>query len=219
MKKTILILILFTCCLSISGFSQKAQVGFCAGINSANQQREHLGKNTHDESMIFPTYGLVISSPIGKHFFFNPGVYYSKKGSQIEETFGNTVHKQTTILNYVEWMLNFNYRFGSGRSFWFVGAGPTISFLLPESRVEDKVGSTLNTVDLKYGSNPSDDLKGMDFGANGIAGYQLGMGLFLAVNFTYGIRNLEPKANAPDKLRNQVWGIRLGWIVPNTKSK
>jgi hypothetical protein len=95
--------------------------------------------------------------------------------------------------------------FYSKRNRFFWGFGPTFGLGL-----SGKIKAEGESVDLKFGSNPEDDLKSLDIGLNLMGGFQFKNNLFIALNVDTGLSNLSNDDSY--NYSNGYFGIRLGYL-------
>ena len=221
MKKVLFILAVFVVCLQINGFSQKSRVGVTAGVTSANMYGEIGGTKLDDDSKLGITFGMIIDAPIGKsNFSFQPGLHYVQKGRTLENT---NEKKDWIALRYAELHANFLYNTNGPKGNFFLGGGPTVALDFPSAKViktlvRDPVESDYwlrAETNVNFGKESNSDFKGLDYGANMIAGYRFKGGFSFAFNYTIGLRNLVPIENGSDEIKNHCFGLRLGYLVNN----
>jgi hypothetical protein len=223
MKKILFLLAVTVFLLQMTGISQKARVGLTAGITTSNMYGKDNGLEFKGTNRSGATFGMIVDAPIGKsHFNFQPGIHYIQKGKVISET---VAEKKFLALNYAETQLNFLYT-SRKKIVVFAGGGPTVSFDLPSQYVTKTSNVTANNLNpnpefsrsekkVKFGKETSDDFRGIDLGLNLLTGFRLKQGFYLALNFTYGYRNLATSNTSNYHVRNSCMGARLGWLFNN----
>jgi len=210
MKKIFSILIVFVFCLPITGLSQKARVGVSGGFTVANMTGEVDSVKENGKTKGGFMFGLIVDAPINDHISFQPGIYYVQKGEVLKK---DSKEKVFRALRYVEMPLNFLYNSNGSNANFFVGLGPSLSVGLPSSTVTKTEGGLKVSTDIVFGNTGIEDLKGVDWGVNGLAGVRFKCGWALSVNYTQGLRNLIPEGKAEGKLHNSFFGIQLGFLV------
>jgi hypothetical protein len=213
MKRTLLILSLALFCLQMPGLAQKARVGITGGATISNMFGEIEGLKTDFQTRGGFTTGLIVDAPIGKtRFSFQPGVHYVQKGTVLSET---KVQKIYRALRYAEFDMNFLYntRGAKGINIFF-GLGPTLDLNLPSKTVTEIEDGTKTDVNIIFGEEGASELKGVDYGATGLAGLQFKNGAFVSFSYTHGIRNLVP-GEGTDNLKNSCFAIRVGLLIKN----
>lgn len=222
MKKVLFLLAVAVLFLQASGFAQKTRVGITAGITSANMYGTVDDKTLRDDGKTGITAGLILERQLGKtRFSFQPGIHYTQKGRTLTETGDN---KTWLALRYADLHLNFLYN-SKGKTTFFVGLGPSLGFDLPSYRKVKTSNATPADPDpspsysrsetkIKFGRDKLDDLKGLDYGANMIAGFRFAKGYYFAFNYTFGIRNIAANESG-DELRNGCFGFRIGYLFKN----
>ena len=205
MKKTIIILMAFIFFMHAAN-SQKARIGFTAGSSLANYKFKEGDEDQSGNSKAGFTAGLIVNIPAGKNFMIQPGIHWVGKGSTDEEN-GD---KATLTTNSIEIPVNFLYTSNGG---FFIGAGPSASFA-----VSGKAKFNDVSADLHFGNSTDDDMKGFDFGANVVTGYQSPGGFLVAANFNQGFSNLVPGDAGSSSIKSHYFGIRLGYVLKGKKS-
>lgn len=98
-----------------------------------------------------------------------------------------------------------------------MGLGPSLDFNLPSKRVaitdDNKVYN-----DILFGQTAENDVKGIDYGFNFLAGWRTSPGFFIMVNYNKGLRDLSPLGRTMET-KNQYYGIQLGWFLNNGKKE
>jgi Outer membrane protein beta-barrel domain len=228
-------LFLFTAFAVTTGVATQAQVKFGAhaGINVASYTEKYTSgsQSTTDkfDSKVGLTIGVVAEISLADALAFRPELNYTQKGGQYKDSetfFGTTVSTETTITtNYVEIPLNVIYKFEAGGGNVFVGAGPSIGYGL-SGKYKEKITTgpttTEDKTDIKFDgkANASDGkyhLKGLDFGATFLAGYQLSNNLFFKASYNLGLSNLSPEDNVTAK--NKGFGFTIGYMFGGSDSE
>jgi len=217
MKKSFFFLIMISLGLSVSGFTQKARVGVAGGVTVSNMNFVTDGKRETGESMTGFMASMILETPLGKRFAFQPALAYVRKGYRVKtEPF--TGAPDTTIrLRYVDIPLNFVFQAGN-KIIFYAGVGPVISLNLPSQQVVDIDGAKSST-DLRFGKEVTDNFRGFDYGGNVIVGVRIAKGWFIAANYTQGLRNLMPIEKEGDRILNNYLGIQLGYLFSNNEKK
>jgi len=205
MKKTIITLTAFIFLMHAAN-SQKAQIGLTVGSTLANYKIKVDGEDQSGNSKAGFTAGVIVNLPAGKNFMIQPGVHWVGKGTKDEED----GHTASLTANSIEIPVNFLYTSNGG---FFIGAGPSASFAVSGKAKLDDVSA-----DLHFGNTDDDDLKGFDFGANFVTGYQSPKGFMVAANFNQGLSNLVPGDAGNSSIKSHYFGIRLGYVLKGKKS-
>jgi hypothetical protein len=205
MKRTIITLTAFIFFM-YAATAQKAQIGFTAGSTLANYKIKDGSDDQSGNSKAGFTAGVIVNLPAGKNFMIQPGVNWVGKGSKDEED----GHTGSITVNSIEIPVNFLYKSTGG---FFIGAGPSASFAVSGKAKFDDVSA-----DLHFGNSNDDDLKGFDFGANFVTGYQSPGGFMVAANFNQGLSNLVPGDAGEGSIKSHYFGIRLGYVLKGKKS-
>lgn len=212
MKKMFSILAVFLFALSMAGFSQSSRVGLTGGFTISDimgnqNQMNHNVKTGY-------TVGLLVNTPLGGKFSFQPSLNYVQKGNLLKE---DANVKVINALRYVEVPFNFLYSTNGKDGGFFVGLGPTLSFNVPSKRVtKNKKTEKKTSTDIIFGETAAADFRGIDYGANAVLGYRLPGGFFAQAYYNQGIRNLVTGEVIGDKkMRNACFGIQIGFLFNN----
>lgn len=198
--------------LHFTGQTQNTRLGFTAGSVFANYNSKVDGESDNGNSKTGITAGVLVDIPAGKHFSFQPAVNFIQKGSKDEQTSGGVTETVSVNINSIEVPLNFLYNAGSNSGSFFIGAGPSFAFAL-SGKFKYSDGSNSVSEDIKFGNGDDDDIKGMDLGANFLAGYNFKNGLLFSVNYNAGLANLSPGSSSDETLKSHYFGIKLGYFL------
>jgi hypothetical protein len=215
MKKSFLILAVFVFCFHIASLSQnqKAMVGASGGVSVAHMSTTIDGTKEDNSSLLGFMFSMWVNKPITENIIFRPNLSYVQKGKKRDVPSGSGTNEVTDELRYAELSANFIYNTSGASANFFIGAGPSISFNLPSKRVTNTAG-TKTDADIKFGKTDAEDYRGFDYGVNGVAGFSLPGGWFLAVNYNHGIRNLIT-GTKDGEINNAYFGIQIGRFFPN----
>ena len=213
MKKSIVFLLAIITCFSVAAQTSKAKVCLVAGATISNMNGNVTGVDVDYKSYAGFTFGMGVDAPFKKgHFSFQPGLHYTQKGAT---TLDVKNQEDYFALRYADLVANlvYNTHGDKGGNFYF-GAGPQVGANLPSKKVTVfKPGDTKSETNVIFGDEVASDFRGIDFGANIIAGYTMKCGVTFAANYNFGVRNLIPSGkNNDDKLRNSQIGIRVGYF-------
>ena len=207
MKKTFITLIAGVLFIH-AAYAQKARLGFTAGATFSNYQAKTDGQDDNGKSKTGITAGLIANFPAGKNFMIQTGAHWVEKGTRDED--GSD--KISLTVSTIEVPVNFLY----SNSGFFIGAGPSISFAV-SGKWKFEYGGEEMSVKAKFGNSDDDHMKGFDFGANAVAGYQFPGGFLIMTNFNQGFSNLIPGESGNSKLNSHYFGIRLGYVLKGGK--
>ncbi len=233
MKKLIL-LAAFAVTTSIA--SAQVSFGVQLGANIA------FGKRTTVDNSGLPTAfsndpkvgvigGFLAEIPLGSTLAFRPELNFIQKGSKTNSTFSIYESNSKITLNYIEMPLNVVYKLNVGSGNFFFGLGPTLAFgISGKIKTTDPNDPTNNeNTTVKFDGKKDADLsatddkahlKAFDFGANIIAGYKLGMGVFFKLGYTYNFVELDPNHSDTDKpsYKNRGFNVCVGYMIGGSKS-
>ncbi len=203
MKKILSILLAVVIVHTAIAQKGKAKVGITAGTTWSNLY-DNVDGNAKTDARNGFTFGMIVDAPINMCWSFQPGFHYVQKGAVTSETL---TEKKYLALRYAELHMNLVKNTKGGL---FAGLGPVVSFGVPSKRVTVTDGIHTDKA-VTFGNIASNDLRGVDYGANALLGYKCKNGLLLSVNYTLGLRNLTPDGAEP-KLKSGSLGVRLGYF-------
>lgn len=218
-------LIILAAGVVLSAATAQAQIGFGveAGVNLANMHLKENGSEVGNPKVkIGPKAGFIADIPLTSQLSFQPGIFYSMKGSVIkidEDLMGIQTKAETKFkTTYIEIPLNIQYQL-KGPHF-FIGAGPYIamavdghtltsgsisggglSIQIPETKEE-----------IKWGNDDSTQLRRLDYGVNINLGYMLPMGLFVRAQYGLGLANFSAD-NDKQNVKNTAFAFTLGYLL------
>jgi hypothetical protein len=184
--------------------------GIRAGVNFQNiNGKNQNGDKLENDILTGFHAGVNAEIPLGTGFYLQPGVLYSQKGTEFD-------NDNQIKLNYIEVPVNFVYKpvLGTGRM--LLGFGPYVGFGL---NGKQKVSGSEFDVEFEneQPSLPSTTLyvKGIDAGANFLAGYEFARNLSFQLNAQLGLMNVNPEvtgaSNDESKWRHTGFGVSLGY--------
>lgn len=201
--------------LVTSIFAQNIHVGFTAGTSIANYKVKVDGEDESSDSKAGFTAGVLIDIPAGKNFSFQPALNFVQKGTKEKQ--GS--EKITLSMNAIEVPLNLLYNSNGEAGNFFIGAGPSLGFNISGKLKYDDGEDTFKE-DVEIGNDPDNDfIKGLDLGANVLAGYQFPNGLFISANYNLGLNNLFPGGSDDGTLKSRYFGFKLGWMLQSKSKK
>jgi opacity protein-like surface antigen len=190
----------------------KTTFGVRAGVNFQNiNGKNRSGDKLENDIATGFHAGVNAEVPLGTGFYLQPGVLYSQKGTEFD-------NDNQVKLNYIEVPVNFVYKpiLGTGRM--LLGFGPYVGFGLggkvktasTERDVSFEKTANSSTPSLTYGV-----YKGMDAGANLLAGYEFARNISFQVNAQLGLVNINPEfegaSNDESKWKNTGFGVSVGY--------
>ena len=223
--------ILFIVLLSVISFTHvNAQLILKGGANLANVTITNDGDIDENKMLTSFQAGLTGDVKITSFFYFQPGVFFTGKGSKTEsgDPNGNTWYKATSNPFYAEVPLNFVFKFGldeKNENKFYLGAGPYLAMgVAGKNKVNGKLLGTSfsseepiewsnddpSTLDYEEGAGYG-ILKRFDYGLNGLAGFEFDK-VVLGVNYGLGLAKLQSGSNssADDKNKHRVFSITIG---------
>lgn len=182
--------------------------GIRAGVNFQNINGKNMdGGDLKNHVLTGFHAGVNAEVPIGTGFYVQPGLLYSLKGAESENSV-NKVH-----LSYVELPVNLVYKPILGTGNMVLGFGPYAAL-----GVGGNIETNGNKTDVEFvndyeSSNPAPQFKRFDAGANFLAGYEFANRLSFQLNAQLGLVNINPEISANDKskLKNTGFGVSLGY--------
>ncbi len=166
--------------------------GVKAGLNLANL----TGDIDNNKALTSFHVGAVAEFEISDEFSFQPELVYSAQGTHFKYSEdlggGNSIDVDyKTNLSYLNLPLMAKYEVSEGISLL---AGPQIGFLM--SAKSD-------------GNDIKDSMKGIDFGVNLGAAYELESGMFFDLRYNIGLSNIADSNNVT--IKNSVLSVSLGY--------
>jgi len=212
--------------LSFTILSVQAQT-LRAGVNLANVTITNDGDI--DDNKMLTSFQVGISGDlfITKHFFSQPGIYLTGKGSKTQSgsTTDATYFRATSNPYYVEIPANFVFKTDPLPVKFFAGAGPYIAMgVAGKNKVDGKFLGTAfsseenitwsnddpSTLDYEEGAGYG-IMKRFDYGFNILGGIET-RGAVFSVNYGLGLAKLQSGSNssADDKNKHRVLSFVVG---------
>jgi hypothetical protein len=213
MKKRVFFAAAFALLTTISlAQSPGIKFGIHAGTSIANMKYEEDGASYSPKSTFGIQGGFVADLQLGKHLSLQPGVNFVQKGTKYKSD-DNDNDTYTMRINAIEIPFNILYNSKGNAGNLFVGAGPSVSFAVAGKYIE-KIDGETDKENMSFGNDEmEDDFRALDFGLNGMIGYEFKGGLFVAANYNLGLRNLMPGGDEDyGKVKTNYAGIRLGYF-------
>ncbi len=217
MKKALLFFVAITA-IHFSLNAQNSRFGFTAGGSLASYKISADNISITGDNKFGFTFGTLVDIPVSEKFSVQPALNFVQKGMVTSDDGGGSgvTVKYKTSVSLIELPVNFLFNSGG----FFVGAGPSVAFgISGKGKTTYSDGSPDETIDLKFGNTEDDDLKGLDLGANMVAGYRLPGGLMFSFNYNMGLNNLVPSPVDTEKMKSHYFGFRLGFILGGEKKK
>lgn len=202
--------------ISVGAFAQGQPMGFGikAGVNFPKYNFSG-GSNTveTDASTNFHVTAFLDAPIFTDYLYVQPGLSLQGKGAKFAE--GSFVGEDFRVTQNTMWLevpVNIVAKAPTGQmGHLFVGAGPYLGFGLSGKNKLSGENSSTDLGDFKFGND--EDQKGLDFGLNFIAGYQLNSGLIIHGGYGLGLTNLAPNGSGDVKQTNRVWTVGLGFAL------
>ena len=150
-----------------------------------------------------------MNAPLSTNFSIQPGISLQGKGGKFVDN-ANLEIEQNTM--WIEVPVNLVGKLPVGSAtHLFLGAGPYLGFAISGQNEVTTNGSSSER-DLEFGTDDSDDLKGIDFGVNVLGGVQLNSGLNLGAGYGIGLTDLRPtESGGEGKTTNRVLSFSVGF--------
>jgi outer membrane protein OmpA-like peptidoglycan-associated protein len=201
-------------------------------IEENNLPRWDSIKNNFDKRTA-AHFGFVADLPFGPRatLAFQPGVLFYAKGRDYIGNYDSLIkvrsnpdsfaartyiEKKKQHINYIEVPLNLVAKLNIGKKAKFIiGGGPSIGFFLSGlEQNEKRLVDVSNSFSQEENKNLlTGDGAGkyavMDFGINGLAGFEIGR-VFVTANYSRGLKDFYQPANYTGNLKNEVMGATLG---------
>ncbi len=169
-------------------------------------------------------FGFIANIPFGtgSNFYFQPGILFANKGRKFSQSYDTTVSQtlyvnSSEFFNYLDVPLNLVYKFRLGKTAKFIiGAGPYASFfytgkLRTETMSKDGHLTVDENKDPAVG-NGAGKYAVLDYGANGLAGFEFGR-VFLTANYSRGLKDFYKPENYTATMKHEVMGITAGVFI------
>ena len=225
---------------SYCSLDAQVKLGILGGLNSSKViETNHIpGWDTTTKPFMNSRsgfqLGFILEIPTGiKGLFFQPAITYITKGrvynknnDSLTALSTDTVYnKQTLKLGYMEVPLNLTYKFpltASRKSFFFVSAGPYLSFIHNGSTTTESLVSSTHkynseTDPITVGKGPG-TYTTFDWGVNGRAGFEIGK-MMLSAYYSRGFGNFY-HAGYSGTFHHEVIGATLAvWLTASGPAK
>lgn len=198
----------------LNAFSQDTRFAIQGAFNLQNLTGKDVTGDELDYDLA-PAFnaGVNVIVPVAPDFYFQPGLYFAKKGAKMTEMEEDV----NMCVAYVELPLNFLYRGQLGNGYVLVGFGPYVAY-----GVKGKLKSDSEEIDVEFKNEiPADEpygtlyMKAFDAGAGVYAGYETALGLYFQLNTQLGLLNINSKDNrTPDSeavVKNVGFGLAVGY--------
>jgi len=193
----------------LGAFAQTQPLGYGikAGVNFPSYHITNSDMSDFKSTTNFHVTGF-LDAPLGGNFYLQPGISLQGKGAKFVDTEDLEMTQNTM---WLEVPVNAVAKLPTGATGnFFVGAGPYVAFGLSGKNKVSGGDSSLEH-DFKFGKD--EDMKGVDFGLNFMAGYQLSSGLSLGAGYGLGLADIAPENDSDSKLTNRVFSISLGFAL------
>ena len=174
-------------------------------------------------------FGFMANLPFktGSNFFFQPSMIFSNKGRTFAARYDTAISQTLSVnssefINYLEMPLNLVYKFQLGKSSHFiVGAGPYLSFFYTGKIKTETVSKNGDYAvdenkDPAVGNAPG-KYSVMDYGVNGLAGFEFGR-LFLTANYSRGLKDFYKPESYTASMKHEVMGMTVGYLLTNWRN-
>ncbi len=188
--------------------SKAVQLGIKGGLNSSTISGDDIGELKSRTSF---NAGLVAEIPISERVSFQPEVFYSGQGFDIQENDQDNIFDTDDNveyqLDYIQVPLLLKVYLVEGLS---VEAGPQFGFKIHE---EIDFEPNNDGGDIEIDSNDS-NVKDLDTGIALGTAYKFDNGFFLSGRYTFGLTNIFEDGTAFENVdaKNNVWQFGLGFM-------
>jgi hypothetical protein len=140
-------------------------------------------------------FGMFAQVPLQGQWVFVPAAQFSSKG--LKERHVSAMYNYnftiTKHFSYLDLPLNFVHSSKAKGNGFQIGGGPVVSFLLNDG----------------YRSYP---VKSLDFGVNGLLGYQTPIGFSVQLNYTFGVADVGENLSNVPHIRNRFLALSVGYL-------
>jgi hypothetical protein len=200
-----------------------------AGVNLANVSVTDNGRVDDANMLTSFRVGIVGDIKLAPMVAFQPGLYYTGKGSKVQSGDATSMNyfKQTTNPFYLEVPANVVFKFPfASESHFFVGAGPYLAVGVGGKATTDGKSFGIAFHSERTIEFSNDDpttfnqeegtglgvMKRFDYGANGVVGIA-GKSIVLSANYGLGLAKLQSGSNngADNNNKHRVISLNLGF--------
>jgi hypothetical protein len=217
MKKIITIAVIAASSFLTAASAQKTSFGFNGGITMSSYKTKSGDETFTSKLRTGFSLGFVTDIPLSKSVSLQPALQYTQKGGVETGTVDYQDYKQTTTFNYLDIPVNLIYKTNSAHTKFYIGAGPSVAFGI-NGLTEYESGDKTSTDNIKFGNGEDDDVKGLDLGANMLAGVLFKSGVSISMNYNMGFSNLVIGGNKDFSAHNRSWGLRVGYMLKGKKA-
>jgi hypothetical protein len=203
-------------------------LGVKAGLNLSNMTVSGYTGVTESSRMSFHA-GAILDYSFSKSFILESGLVLSGKGANFDlNIFSNgatTITLASTLSPlYIEMPINAVYKVDIKPAKLLIFAGPYFALAVSGNRTNEysatglPAGTTLATlglnnesIGLKFGTDANSDMRSFDMGLNFGAGIEYSNFLF-RLQYGLGLSNLNPTTSNNEVLKNNVFGISVGYM-------
>ena len=179
----------------ITAFSAQAQfnIGIRAGLNATGVHGDAVP--VFDESSSVKSksgfqVGVVGEYSVSENFVIQPGLLFATQGFINSRTIEKEKFEINWNLNYLQIPVNAMYKFGSGKTKFYLQAGPYLGYALGGKWIGELTsdGKVVESDEekIKFGSN---DMKRLDFGIGFGLGLQISA-VQIGLGYQYGLMNI-----------------------------
>jgi len=213
--KSVPILMTLMILLTAFGLSAQTIIGINAGASFSNVTIKSGFISASPKSKTGITLGIAVDAPLSSNFSFQPALNFVQKGYRIKDETG----KETVNFDYLEVPLNFVYYTQKNEGF-FIGAGPSIAYGLSGMDKYTATGMPDDNQKIKFGTGP-DEVKTIEFGLNGLAGYKLKGGFMISGNYNLGLSKINNDDGSGDAgtIKNKYFSIKIGYFLNRRRHK
>jgi len=222
MKTTVFVTV-FASLLSTALFAQKMthdEGRTTFGVRAGANFYTITGKNANGDKLdnnIKTGFNVGVNAevPLGSGSYLQPGVLYSQKGAKFNT---DDYIAGNLKLSYIEVPVNYIYKpiLGTGRM--LLGFGPYVGFGMGGKRTY-KGNVPVKEAHVKFTNSfdPNESepqYRGIDYGANLLAGYEFSQNISFQINAQLGLAELTPKnfpAIGKTKSNNTGFGVSVGY--------
>lgn len=212
--------------LTATANAQNARIE--AGVNLANVSVTDNGRVDNANMLTSFRIGIVSDIKLAPMIAFQPGLYYTGKGSKVQSGDESSMNyfKQTTNPFYLEVPANIVFKFPfASESHFFVGAGPYLAVGVGGKATTDGKSFGIAFHNERSIEFSNDDpttfnqeegtglgvVKRFDYGANGVVGIA-GKTLVLSANYGLGLAKLQSgSSNTNNNNKHRVISLNVGF--------
>ena len=204
MKKLSLFVFVFVFSLITAQLKAQVKFGPKAGLNLTEMSLKSGDLSYNPSTVAGFHVGFILETRINKHFYLQPGIFYSTKGSNYKIGMENV----SISPDYIEIPVNFLWKINlKGTAKLLIYTGPYFA-----AGIAGSYNINGNSKKIKFGTSASDDLKPFDYGLNFGVGFEIHH-FQITGQYGYGLMNLNPDKSAKYTVNIAGLFFSVGYLI------